>query len=48
MGRFTVKNCHGTIVDKAISRKVVRKKHQSAHDETEKWSGYSLESCILA
>ena len=32
----------------AISRKVVGKKHQSARDKTERWSGYSLEFCILA
>ena len=31
-----------------ISRKVVEKKHQSACDKTERWSGYSLEFCILA
>ena len=32
----------------AISRKLVGKKHQSACDKTERWSGYSLEFCILA
>ena len=30
----------------AILRKVVGKKHQSAHDKTERWSGYSLEFYI--
>ena len=24
------------------------RKHQSAHDKTERWSGYALEFCILA
>ena len=31
----------------AISRKVVGNKHQSARDKTERWSGYSLEFCII-
>ena len=32
----------------AVSRKVVGKKHKSARDKTERWSGYTLEFCILA
>ena len=32
----------------AVSRNVVGKKHKSARDKTERWSGYTLEFCILA
>ncbi len=32
----------------ANSRKAVGKKRKSARNKTERWSGYSLEFCILA
>ena len=32
----------------AVSRKVVGKKHNCARDKTERWSGYTLEFCMMA
>ncbi len=31
-----------------IREKVVGKRHKSARDKTERWTGYSLEFCLLA
>ena len=44
----TVAVIDGGILYTAILRKVVGKKYQSACNKTERWSGYSLEFCILA